>query len=172
MFFLFLFCGKLHKGACILTAVSYSTLLCNRSKAVGDTVTCLFCSNQGRSVNTATLVLHSLKTKTTVWLVPSNDDISPPVWILIHFQRHSRQVVLSFVPFHIRSRLKSLSCAEIDLEMFRNYLHLWKYSLHIFCTCCTYGVYLLWFAGLFSSTNVGPYLVVLLYKVWLCYGNK
>lgn len=74
-FSFFLFCGKLHKGACILTTVSYSTLLRNRSKAVGDTVTCLFGSNQGRSVNTATLVLHSLKTKTTVWLVTSNDDI-------------------------------------------------------------------------------------------------
>lgn len=108
VFFLFLFCGKLHKGACILTAVSYSTLLCNRSKAVGDTVTCLFCSNQGRSVNTATLVLHSLKTKTTVWLVPSNDDTSPPPRVDFDpFPTHSRQVVLSFVPFHIRSIIKT-----------------------------------------------------------------
>lgn len=107
--FLFLFCGKLHKGACILTTVSYSTLLCNGSKAVGDTVTCLFGSNQARSVNTSTLVLHSLKTKTTVWLVTSNDDIPnpPPVWILIHFQSHSRQVVLSFVPFQLRSIIKT-----------------------------------------------------------------
>lgn len=100
VFFLFLFCGKLHKGACILTAVSYSTLLCNRSKAVGDTVTCLFCSNQGRSVNTATLVLHSLKTKTTCltrtlkwWHIP------PPVWILIHFQRIHVRLCLVLSPF-------------------------------------------------------------------------
>lgn len=102
----------------MLTTVSQRTPLCNRSQAVGATVTCLFGSNQPRSSNTATLVLYSLKTKMIVLtcnlkLLPTTYPLLPPVQILALFQNHSDHSLLRLCPFCSDYEFEQ-NCRETD----------------------------------------------------------